>query len=152
MKFELDKTNKNFIECLYGDIKVNSIEDIYLGVGKIIQISQQWENEFRELCELCNCKIANLETATLNKQNDRLHDDKVFNNEEYEKLKEVIKFRNFINHQFFLDDDWHYPLEDTEKTLNGIYFLINEGRDCIANEIDKLKENNIGQRPTVLNK
>ena len=141
MKFVIDKTNKNFIECLYGDIKVNSIEDIYRGVGKIIQISQEWEKEFRELCEICNCKIENLETATLNKQNERLHDDKVFNDDEYVKLKKVIDLRNNINHQFFLDDDWHYPLEDTEKTLNGIYYLINEGRDYIANIIDKIKKN-----------
>lgn len=151
MFFKLDKTNKNFIECLYGDIKVKSIDDIYFAVGKIIQISQQWENEFRELCELCGSKIENLETATLNKQNDRLYDDKIFNDKEYEKLKEVIKFRNFINHQFFLDDDWHYPLEEVEETLNGIYYIINEGRDYIANKIDKIKGNNIGQRPAILN-
>lgn len=123
----------------------------YLAVGKIIQISQQWENEFRELCELCNCKIANLETATLNKQNDRLHDDKVFNDEEYEKLGKVIELRNHINHQFFLDDDWHYPLEEVEETLNSIYYLINEGRDYIANKTDELTGKCFGQRPTVLN-
>ena len=151
MKLELDKKNENFIECLYGNIKVKSIDDIYLAVGKIIQISQQWENEFRELCELCDCKIANLETATLNKQNDRLHDDKVFNDEEYEKLGKVIELRNHINHQFFLDDDWHYPLEEVEETLNSIYYLINEGRDYIANKTDELTGKCFGQRPTVLN-
>lgn len=151
MVFKLDKTNKNFIECSYGDIKVKSIDDVYLAVGKIIQISQEWENEFCELCEICNCKIPNLETATLNKQNNRLRGDRVFNEDEYEKLGKVIELRNHINHQFFLDNDWHYPLEEVEETLNGIYYLINEGRDYIANKINKLKGNGIGQRPTILN-
>lgn len=29
MFFKLDKTNKNFIECLYGNIKVKSIDEIF---------------------------------------------------------------------------------------------------------------------------
>ena len=151
MRFEIDKTNKNFVRSLFEHAKLKDEKDIYLAVGEIIKISQEWEKELRDLCKLSNCEIENLEIATLNKQIDILHNKQILDNEEYEKLKEIIKIRNYINHQFFLDEDWHYPLEEVEETLNSIFYIINEGRDCIANKIDKLTGKSFGQRPTILN-
>ena len=38
-------------------IKVESVDDIHKGAGRILQASQEWEMEFKELCRLLKVEL-----------------------------------------------------------------------------------------------
>ena len=149
MRVSVNKNDSNFVETLYDRFSIKDVEDIYPAIGKIIQQSQEWEMLFRELCSLCGAKVDDLEISTLNRMNNELFRNKVFDEKKYNKLREIISLRNYINHIFFTEKGWSFPFNEVEETLNSISYLIFEGMDFIGNKIDEIKGSN-GKRPTLV--
>ena len=119
------------------DFKIKTFDDVYKAVGIIIQISQYLEQEYRQYAKLINFEIKNLDSATLNKVNNYLHDNKKIADKDYQNLQLVIKERNYINHEFFWDKSFNNNLDLMNDRLNLIYQYICEGCDVVANLISK---------------
>lgn len=141
------------METKYFTIK-NYPNDIYSAVGQIIKNAQEWEIEYKKLAELLDLPVRNIGRSSLNKLNAALKKHNMISKKEYDDLKEVIKIRNYINHEFYLTDfqkeygSFEQKIEELEKILNVAQFLIFEATDVIDNIIDKIKENG-ALRPTV---
>lgn len=131
--------------------------DVYTAVGKIIQISQEWEEEYKKLARLLQITVKKIEKSSLNKLNEALKKEGMLTDKEFGDLKEVIRMRNYINHQFFLTDfkkqyaSYDEGIMVQENILNAIYFFICEATDMISNKIDIL-ENRGCLRPTVFDR
>lgn len=131
--------------------------DVYTAVGKIIQISQEWEEEYKKLARLLQITVKKIEKSSLNKLNEALKKEGMLTDEEFGDLKEVIRMRNYINHQFFLTDfkkqyaSYDEGIMAQENILNAIYFFICEATDMVSNIIDIL-ENRGCLRPTVFDR
>ena len=141
------KINPSWLEV--DRIKVESVDDIYKGTGKILQASQEWEHEFQELCRLLNIEFKDdYSFLTLGKMNRKLLEAKIITEDEYNKLDAVIEVRNEFVHKYFLDSfffgDWSYPFDKVSETLTKVLFLIHESNDWISNKIDN------GHRPNIL--
>lgn len=141
------------METKYFTIK-NYPNDIYSAVGQIIKNAQEWEIEYKKLAELLDLPVRNIGRSSLNKLNEALKKNNMISKKEYDDLKEVIKKRNYINHEFYLTDfqkeygSFEQKIEELEKILNVAQFLIFEATDVIDNIIDKIKGNG-ALRPTV---
>lgn len=139
----------------YFNIK-NYPNDIYNAVGQIIKNAQEWEQEYKRLAFMLNIPVKKIGNSSLNKLNEALKKYKLINEKNYIQLKKVIKFRNYINHDFFLSDfknqfiDFEHKIKALENTLNAAQFLIFEATDFIDNKIDEL-QGLIIIRPTVFN-
>lgn len=131
-------------------IKVESVDDIYKGAGRILQASQEWEMEFKELCRLLKVELNDdFSFSTLGFMNKKLLNAKVTTEEEFSKLEIIIQIRNEFVHRYFLDSfffgDWSYPYDKASEVLTKVLFLIHESTDWISNKIDG------GHRPNILN-
>lgn len=82
----------------------NFPDDIYSAVGKIIHYAQELEHEYKTLATLLNLNVKGINKSTLNKLNKALKKNNIVDEYEYNNLKNVIKYRNDINHDFFLKD------------------------------------------------
>lgn len=104
---------------------------------------------------MLDVRVKKISNSSLNKLNDALKKHGLISEKEYDDLKQVIKLRNYINHDFYLTDfrntngDYDKRVEALEKLLNTVQFLIFEATDVIENKIDKLQGSNI-MRPTML--
>lgn len=133
----------------------NFPDDVYSAVGKIIKSAQEWEQKCKELTSMLDVRVKKISNSSLNKLNDALKKHGLISEKEYDDLKQVIKLRNYINHDFYLTDfrntngDYDKRVEALEKLLNTVQFLIFEATDVIENKIDKLQGSNI-MRPTML--
>ena len=125
---------------------IKSSEDVYFAIGKIIEASQDLEQEFKTYVNLLSIDMPNLEISTLNKLNEKLHTKGFVDDNLYKNLKDVISMRNYINHDFFLQQHSDYQILNEE--LNKILYYIFEANDVISNKIDELKGNKI-KRPTI---
>lgn len=130
-------------------IKVEKIDDIYKGAGKILEASQEWEHEFQRLCKLLNLELKDdYSFSTLGSMNKKLLKAKVITKDEFSKIDFVIKVRNEFIHRYFLYSsffgDWSYPYDKVSDMLTKVLFLIHESNDWISNKIDN------GHRPNVL--
>lgn len=130
-------------------IKVESVDDIYKGAGRILQASQEWEHEFQRLCRLLNIELKDdYSFLTLGNMNKKLLDEKIITEDEYNELAAMIQVRNEFVHKYFLDSflfgHWSYPFDKISDTLTMILFLIHESNDWISNKIDN------GHRPNIL--
>lgn len=129
-------------------------DDIYNAVGQIIKSAQEWEQEYKKLAIMLNVSVKNINVSSLNKLNNALKKYDLISETDYKKLKEVIKIRNYINHEFYLidfqnsADCYDEYIEKIEKKLNLAQFQIFEATDFVDNRIDKLQNNSI-MRPTV---
>ena len=150
MRFTINKKDKNFVESLYDIITINSIDDIFIGAGKILKVSQEWEQLYKEFCSLFDLKIKDYSHVTLNKMTKELFKSQVIDKLEYEKLDEIIHLRNQFYHQYFLDNEWSFPLKEVEETLNSILYLINDSIDYIQNKIDENKRTTTVHIKTIL--
>lgn len=121
--------------------------DVFCAVGKIIKYSQEWERDFKQLANLYCLPLKKINNSSLNKLNEAFKKEGFIGKKEFSVFKEVIKFRNYINHDFFLKD-FSRPFEEIEEILNMAQFLIFEATDVTNNKIDALKGDNI-MRPTV---
>lgn len=130
-------------------IKVESVDDIYRGAGKILEASQEWEHEFQTLCRLLSLELKDdYSFATLGSMNKQLLKEKIITEDEFNKINVVIKVRNEFIHRYFLYSlffgDWNYPYDTVSDILTKVLFLIHESNDWISNKIDN------GHRPTIL--
>lgn len=130
-------------------IKVEKIDDIYKGAGRILEASQEWEHEFQRLCKLLNLELKDdYSFSTLGSMNKKLLKAKVITKDEFSKIDFVIKVRNEFIHRYFLHSlffgDWSYPYDKVSDMLTKVLFLIHESNDWISNKIDN------GHRPNVL--
>ena len=132
----------------------NFPNDVYNAVGRIIRSAQEWEQKYKKLATVLNISVKNINESSLNKLNEALKKHNLISKKDYKNLKEVIKIRNYINHEFYLTDfqnsasDYDIYIETLEKNLNSAQFLIFEATDVIDNKIDKLQGDNI-VRPTI---
>lgn len=132
----------------------NFPNDVYNAVGRIIRSAQEWEQKYKKLATVLNISVKNINKSSLNKLNEALKKHNLISKKDYKNLKEVIKIRNYINHEFYLTDfqnsasDYDIYIETLEKNLNSAQFLIFEATDVIDNKIDKLQGDNI-VRPTI---
>ncbi len=128
--------------------------DVYNAVGKIIQYSQEFEQDYKNLAKMLKLKIKNLENSSLNRINRKLNEANLISKTEYNVLEKVIDYRNYINHEFYLTDfrktnkSYEEKLESIEQILNTVNFCIFEANDLIKNKVDNLKGDLI-TRPTV---
>ena len=130
-------------------IKVESVDDIYKGAGKILEASQEWEHEFQRLCRLLNLELKDdYSFSTLGSMNKQLLKENIITEDEFSKIDVVIKVRNEFIHRYFLYSsffgDWNYPYDKVSDMLTKVLFLIHESNDWISNKIDN------GNRPTIL--
>lgn len=132
----------------------NFPDDVYNAVGQIIKSAQEWEQEYKKLATILNISVKNINKSSLNKLNETLKKHNLISKKDYKNLKEVIKVRNYINHEFYLTDfqnsasDYDIYIETLEKKLNSAQFLIFEATDVIDNKIDKFRGDNI-VRPAI---
>ena len=150
MRFYLNKQDPDFVESLFYRLKINSVEDIYNGVGKILKSSQEWEQKYKEFCILFDLEIKDYSHITLNAMTKELFDKKIISDIENKKLTEIIKIRNEFYHQYFLDQYWSYPYEEVEETLNSIWYLIDDSIDFVENKINETKGKGITHIKTIL--
>lgn len=127
----------------------NFPNDVYNAVGRIIRSAQEWEQKYKKLATVLNISVKNINKSSLNKLNEALKKHNLISKKDYKNLKEVIKIRNYINHEFYLTDfqnsasDYDIYIETLEKKLNSAQFLIFEATDVIDNKIDKFQGDNI---------
>lgn len=132
----------------------NFPNDVYNAVGRIIRSAQEWEQKYKKLATVLNISVKNINKSSLNKLNEALKKHDLISKKDYKNLKDIIKIRNYINHEFYLTDfqnsasDYDIYIETLEKNLNSAQFLIFEATDVIDNKIDKLQGDNI-VRPTI---
>lgn len=132
---------------------INESSDAYAAVGRIIRISQEWESRCKDLAAFMGLqrKGKDINKSNLNTLNDLLVKNEIITNREYKKLKDVIKKRNYINHDFFLDA-FNENCEKMEEVLNDTYFYICEATDLIDNILDRENGKSYALRPTVFDK
>ena len=51
MRFKINKNDDNFVDVLFNTITINSIDDIFIGSGKILKASQEWEKLYKDFWE-----------------------------------------------------------------------------------------------------
>jgi len=132
----------------------NFPDDVYNAVGQIIKNAQDMEKEYKKLATMLNVSVKNIDNSSLNKLNEALKKNNSISDKDFNNLKEVIKIRNYINHDFYLKDfqnsakGYDKYIEELEVMLNYAQFLIFEATDVIDNKIDKLQGGSI-VRPTI---
>ena len=51
--------------------------DVYAAVGRIIRLSQEWEEEYKKLARLLRVRVKKVEKSSLNKLNEALKKEKL---------------------------------------------------------------------------
>lgn len=126
---------------------IRNHNDVFDAIGQIIKASQEWEMLYKDYASRLKIEVENLDIATLNRLNYALKEQGKISDKEFFDLKRVIRLRNYINHEFFIED-FNKEIEFIDKKLNEINFLIFEATDLIANLIERLEGFN-GDRPTI---
>ena len=131
---------------------IKSYDDILKAVGYIIKTSQEWEKDFKTLAEYLHISMPKekLNKASLNKLNKKLAAENKIDKSKCLLFERIIDLRNYINHEFFLVSA-EKQIEEIERELNGIQFLIFEITDVVNNMKDKIMGKTI-QRPTVFDR
>jgi len=126
---------------------IRNHNDVFDAVGQIIKASQEWEMQYKDYALRLEIEVEKLDIATLNKLNYALKDQGKITDKEFFDLKRVIRLRNYINHEFFIED-FYKEIEFIDKKLNEIMFLIFEATDLVSNLIERA-EGFEGNRPTI---
>ena len=126
---------------------IRNHNDVFDAVGQIIKASQEWESVYKDFAFRLKIEIENLDYATLRRINLLVKEQGKVTEKQFFNLQQVIKLRNYINHEFFLKD-FNRDVEWLEEKLNEIQFLIFEATDLISNLIEKF-EGFDTPRPTV---
>ena len=132
------------------NFKIKNVDDVYSAVGRIIQAAQAWEEDYRTFVKLVGVEMEKKDIATLRRVNNTLYENGKITEKEKNDLNRVIHMRNYINHEFFLQD-FHKSYEWIEEELSEILHYIFEANDVVANMIDKFMGNG-ALRPTVFDK
>ena len=119
-------------------LKIKNADDIYRAVGQIIQASQQWEQNYREYALRVGVEIEKHDIATLRRVNGALKEKGIISERDYNNLNRVIHLRNYVNHEFFIQD-FYRDYEWIEEELSEILFYVYEAVDLVANMTEKLE-------------
>ena len=78
------------------------MDSIYLNVGKIISLIQNWENQFKNFTIKNHIEKSD-DKRSLSNMNSFLFREKIINEKQYLLIKRVIEIRNYIIHRLFLE-------------------------------------------------
>lgn len=78
-------------------------EELYIEVGKTLELIQKWENEFKLLTQYFNIEKSD-DKRSLSNMNSFLLRNNHINESEYLCIKKVIEIRNYIIHKLFLEE------------------------------------------------
>ena len=126
---------------------IKNHNDVFDAVGQIIKASQEWEMQYKDYALRQKIDVENLDNATLNRLNYARREPGKITDKEFFDLKRIIRLRNYINHEFFIED-FNKEIEYLDQKLNQIMFLILEATDLVSNLIERL-EGFEGSRPTI---
>ena len=82
------------------------MNDIYLESGKVLELIQLFEKEFKIIVEKYNIKESD-DKRSLSNMASFLLRNKVVNDEEYLSIKKVIEVRNYVIHRLFIEDNFN---------------------------------------------
>ena len=82
------------------------MNDVYLESGKVLELIQLFEKEFKIIVEKYNIKESD-DKRSLSNMASFLLRNKVVNEEEYLSIKKVIEVRNYVIHRLFIDDNYN---------------------------------------------
>ena len=80
------------------------MNDIYLESGKVLELIQLFEKEFKIIVEKYHIKESD-DKRSLSNMASFLLRNKVVNEEEYLSIKKVIEVRNYVIHCLFIDEN-----------------------------------------------
>ena len=102
---------------------IKNHNDVFDAVGQIIKASQEWEMQYKDYALRQKIDVENLDYATLNRLNYAMREQGKITDKEFFDLKRIIRLRNYINHEFFIED-FNKEIEYLDQKLNQIMFLI----------------------------
>ena len=82
------------------------MNDVYLESGKVLELIQLFEKEFKIIVEKYNIKESD-DKRSLSNMASFLLRNKVVNEEEYLSIKKVIEVRNYVIHRLFIEDNFN---------------------------------------------
>ena len=82
------------------------MNDVYLESGKVLELIQLFEKEFKIIVEKYNIKESD-DKRSLSNMASFLLRNKVVNEEEYLSIKKVIEVRNYVIHRLFTEDNFN---------------------------------------------
>ena len=95
------------------------MENIYIESGKVLELIQLFEKEFKELTIKYNIKESD-DKRSLSNMASFLFRNNIINEEEYSCIKKVIEIRNIIIHRLFIDDEYNKinKLKEMKESIN----------------------------------
>ncbi len=94
-------------------------DELYIEVGKIIELIQKFENEFKLLTIKYNIEKSD-DKRSLSNMSSFLLRNSIVNEKEYLIIKKVIEERNYIIHKLFISENIQdYRLNDIKETINN---------------------------------
>ena len=95
------------------------MDSIYIESGKVLELIQLFEKEFKELTLRYNIKECD-DKRSLSNMASFLFRNNIINEEEYSCIKKVIEIRNIIIHRLFIDDEYNKinKLKEMKESIN----------------------------------
>ena len=82
------------------------MNDVYLESGKVLELIQLFEKEFKIIVEKYNIKESD-DKRSLSNMASFLLRNKVVNEDEYLSIKKVIEVRNYVIHRLFIEENFN---------------------------------------------
>ena len=95
------------------------MDSIYIESGKVLELIQLFEKEFKEVTLKYNIKESD-DKRSLSNMSSFLFRNNIINEEEYSCIKKVIEIRNIIIHRLFIDDEYNKinKLKEMKESIN----------------------------------
>ena len=95
------------------------MENIYIESGKVLELIQLFEKEFKELTIKYNIKESDDKRSLSNMASFLLRNN--INEEEYSCIKKVIEIRNIVIHRLFIDNEYNKidKLKEMKKSIEN---------------------------------
>ena len=95
------------------------MDSIYIESGKVLELIQLFEKEFKEVTLKYNIKESD-DKRSLSNMSSFLLRENVINEEEYPCIKKVIEIRNIIIHRLFIDEEYNKldKLKEMKESIN----------------------------------
>ena len=95
------------------------MDSIYIESGKVLELIQLFEKEFKEVTLKYNIKESDDKRSLSNMASFLLREN-VINEEEYSCIKKVIEIRNIVIHRLFIDDEYNKinKLKEMKESIN----------------------------------
>ena len=96
------------------------MENIYIESGKVLELIQLFEKEFKELTIKYNIKESDDKRSLSNMASFLLRNN-IINEEEYSCIKKVIEIRNIVIHRLFIDNEYNKidKLKEMKKSIEN---------------------------------